>query len=85
LCDPQEQQRRGEKDRGLLVADILAFCCRFKEAAHLYQKCRQEQKALNMYTDLRMFDLAQVLLLLLLLFIYLNFKWDFTCWQWYSI
>lgn len=60
LCDLQEQQRIGEKDKGLFVADVLAFCCKFKEAAHLYKKCKQEQKALDMYTDLRMFDLAQV-------------------------
>lgn len=59
ISEFQERQRRGEKDKELFVADILAFCCKFKEAAHLYQKCRQEQKALNMYTDLRMFDLAQ--------------------------
>ncbi|PSN54470.1 Intraflagellar transport protein 122 [Blattella germanica] len=52
-------QRKGEKDKDLYVADILSFRCKFKDAARLYQKCGQEQKALNMYTDLRMFDLAQ--------------------------
>ncbi|XP_069671472.1 intraflagellar transport protein 122 homolog [Periplaneta americana] len=59
ISDFQERQRKGEKDTDLFLADILAFRCKFKDAAHLYQKCRQEQKALNMYTDLRMFDLAQ--------------------------
>lgn len=56
----QERQHKGERDKELVLADILAFRCKFKDAAHLYQKCSQEQKALNMYTDLRMFDLAQV-------------------------
>jgi len=60
LWGVQERQRRGEKDKEVFLADILAFRCKFKDAAHLYKKCRQEQKALNMYTDLRMFDLAQV-------------------------
>lgn len=56
----QERQRKGEKDRDLLVADILAYRSRFKEAARLYQRAGQEHRALNMYTDLRMFDQAQV-------------------------
>ena len=31
---------------------------KFFDAAKLYKKCGQEQKALTMYTDLRMFDQA---------------------------
>lgn len=54
-----DRQRKGEKDRDLLVADILAYRGRFKEAARMYQRGGQEHRALNMYTDLRMFDLAQ--------------------------
>ncbi|KDR19634.1 hypothetical protein L798_06155, partial [Zootermopsis nevadensis] len=59
ISEFQERQRKGERDKELFLADILAFRCKYKDAAHLYQKCSQEQKALNMYTDLRMFDLAQ--------------------------
>lgn len=43
-----------------MIADIYAYRGRFKEAARLYQKANCEHKALTMYTDLRMFDLAQV-------------------------
>lgn len=45
-----------------MIADIYAYKGKFKEAARLYQKAGYEHKALTMYTDLRMFDLAQVLL-----------------------
>lgn len=41
-----------------LLADVLAFQGKFTEAAKLYKKAGQEQKALTMYTDLRMFDHA---------------------------
>lgn len=43
-----------------MIADIYAYKGRFKEAARLYQKANCEHKALTMYTDLRMFDVAQV-------------------------
>lgn len=44
----------------MLIGDVLAYRGRFRDAARMYQKAGQEQKALTMYTDLRMFDLAQV-------------------------
>jgi len=44
-----------------LLADVLAYEGKFKEAARIYQKWGFEHKAFTMYTDLRMFDLAQVL------------------------
>lgn len=43
-----------------MIADILAYKGKFKDAGRLYQKAGQEHKALSMYSDLRMFDLAQV-------------------------
>jgi intraflagellar transport protein 122 len=38
---------------------VAAFDGKFSEAAKLYKKVGQEQKALSMYTDLRMFDLVR--------------------------
>lgn len=43
-----------------MLGDIYARRGKFKEAAQLYQKAGLESKALAMYTDLRMFNLAQV-------------------------
>lgn len=45
--------------KDVIQADILAFSGKFREAARLYQKCGQGAKALSMYSDLKMFDLAQ--------------------------
>ncbi|XP_049859178.1 intraflagellar transport protein 122 homolog [Schistocerca gregaria] len=59
ISDIQERLRKGEKDKEIFIADILAFRGKFKEAARMYQRLGQEQRALNMYIDLRMFDLAQ--------------------------
>ncbi|GLH03389.1 POC1 centriolar protein homolog [Gryllus bimaculatus] len=59
ILDFEDRRRRGEKDDEVFLADVLAYRCKFKEAARLYQRVAQEQKALNMYMDLRMFDLAQ--------------------------
>jgi hypothetical protein len=43
------------------LADVAAFDGKFSEAAKLYKKVGQEQKALSMYTDLRMFDLVSLI------------------------
>lgn len=56
----KERQQKGENNRDVFVGDIYAYRGKFKEAARLYQKAGQEHRALTMYTDLRMFDLAQV-------------------------
>lgn len=55
----EERKRRGEVDTDLFLADIYAYQGRFAEAAKLYKKTGHESKAMNMYTDLRMFDQAQ--------------------------
>lgn len=51
---------KGENNRDVFIANIYAHRGRFKEAARLYQKAGNDHKALTMYTDLRMFDQAQV-------------------------
>lgn len=55
----RERQKRGDIPKEVLQADSLAFAGKFKEAARLYQKSGYSSKALAMYSDLRMFDLAQ--------------------------
>ena len=52
------EQRKNRDEDQVLLGDIAAFQGRFAEAAKLYKKCGQESRALTMYTDLRMFDLA---------------------------
>ena len=55
----EERQRKGETDNDLFLADILSYQGKFSEAAKLYRKSGNDQLAMNMYSDLRMFDLAQ--------------------------
>nr|XP_018910721.1 PREDICTED: intraflagellar transport protein 122 homolog [Bemisia tabaci] len=55
----QQGRSKSDKDKQLLVADIYAIEGKFSKAADLYAKCGQGHKALAMYSDLRMFDLAQ--------------------------
>ncbi|XP_055909537.1 intraflagellar transport protein 122 homolog [Eupeodes corollae] len=54
-----EKQKRSEVPKEVLQAENFAFAGKFREAARLYQKCGQNDRALIMYSDLRMFDLAQ--------------------------
>ncbi|XP_017129587.1 intraflagellar transport protein 122 homolog [Drosophila elegans] len=55
----RDQQQRSAVPKEVLLAENCAFAGKFKEAARLFLKCGQSSRALEMYTDLRMFDLAQ--------------------------
>ncbi|PIK43960.1 putative intraflagellar transport protein [Apostichopus japonicus] len=55
----EERKRRGELDDQLFLADVFAYQGKFGEAAKLYKRAGHEQKAMNMYTDLCMFDHAK--------------------------
>ncbi|KAG5666409.1 hypothetical protein PVAND_014438 [Polypedilum vanderplanki] len=53
------RQKHIDISKELIQAEILAFSGKFKEAARLFQKCGKNNKAITMYCDLKMFDLAQ--------------------------
>ena len=53
-----ERRQAGREDEQGLTADVLAFQGKYAEAAKIYKKLGLEHRALTMYTDLRMFDLA---------------------------
>lgn len=59
INDIKNRQKHGDLPKDLLQADILAFRGKFKEAARLFQKCGQSNRAIVMYSDLKMFDKAQ--------------------------
>lgn len=60
-CLLQERRKRGQHDNQVFLADVYAYQGKFQEAAKLYKKSGEEQRAMNMYTDLRMFEYAKVL------------------------
>ncbi|WAR26649.1 IF122-like protein [Mya arenaria] len=55
----EERKKRGETDNMVFLGDVYGYQGKFHEAAKLYKKSGQEHKAMNMYTDLRMFDYAK--------------------------
>ena len=57
----QERKKRGENNNELFLADVYAYQGKFHEAAKLYKKSGHENLALDMYSDLRMFDYAKVI------------------------
>lgn len=66
----QERRKRGENDNMVFLGDVYAYQGKFHEAAKLFKKSGQEHKAMNMYTDLRMFDYAKVCCLDIFLSLY---------------
>ncbi|CAH1783917.1 unnamed protein product [Owenia fusiformis] len=55
----EERRKRGETDPQVFLADVCAYRGKFQDAAKLYKRTGHEEKAMNMYTDLRMFDYAK--------------------------
>ena len=60
LHNIEERRKRGESDNQVFLADVYAYQGKLAEAAKLYKKSGQESRAMNMYTDLRMFEHAKV-------------------------
>ncbi|NWS11626.1 IF122 protein, partial [Pachyramphus minor] len=55
----EERKKHGENNNDLFLADVYAYQGKFHEAAKLYRRSGHENLALEMYTDLRMFDHAK--------------------------
>uniref|UniRef100_A0A8C9KTW3 Intraflagellar transport protein 122 homolog n=1 Tax=Panthera tigris altaica TaxID=74533 RepID=A0A8C9KTW3_PANTA len=52
-------KKRGETNNDLFLADVFSYQGKFHEAAKLYKRSGHENLALDMYTDLRMFEYAK--------------------------
>lgn len=59
LSEVEEKLKSGEWGREACMATAAAAMGKLKDAAKLYQKAGLQQYALTMYSDLRMFDIAQ--------------------------
>uniref|UniRef100_A0A146KPJ0 Intraflagellar transport protein 122 homolog n=3 Tax=Lygus hesperus TaxID=30085 RepID=A0A146KPJ0_LYGHE len=59
IFDIQERREQGDRERDLLLAEVLSYRGKFKEAGRLYARGGRSEKALAMFTDLRMFDQGQ--------------------------
>ncbi|XP_053480566.1 intraflagellar transport protein 122 homolog isoform X3 [Ictalurus furcatus] len=55
----EERKKRGENNSDLFQADVYAYQGKFHEAAKLYKRSGHDNRALAMYTDLRMFEYAK--------------------------
>ncbi|KAM6062275.1 intraflagellar transport protein 122 homolog isoform 1-T1 [Chlamydotis macqueenii] len=55
----EERKKHGENNNELFLADVYAYQGKFHEAAKLYKKSGHENLALDMYSDLCMFDYAK--------------------------
>uniref|UniRef100_A0A6P3UIJ5 Intraflagellar transport protein 122 homolog n=1 Tax=Bombus terrestris TaxID=30195 RepID=A0A6P3UIJ5_BOMTE len=59
LSEVEEKLKSGEWGREACMATAAAAMGKLKDAAKLFQKAGLQQYALTMYSDLRMFDIAQ--------------------------
>ncbi|NWV11315.1 IF122 protein, partial [Ptilonorhynchus violaceus] len=55
----EDRRKHGESNNDLFLADVYAYQGKFHEAAKLYKRSGHENLALEMYSDLRMFDHAK--------------------------
>uniref|UniRef100_A0A8B9YLP1 Intraflagellar transport protein 122 homolog n=1 Tax=Bos mutus grunniens TaxID=30521 RepID=A0A8B9YLP1_BOSMU len=55
----KERKKRGETNNDLFLADVFSYQGKFHEAAKLYKRSGHENLALDMYTELRMFEYAK--------------------------
>ncbi|NXL80314.1 IF122 protein, partial [Leptocoma aspasia] len=55
----EDRKKQGENNQELFLADVYAYQGKFQEAAKLYKRSGHEPLALEMYSDLRMFDHAK--------------------------
>uniref|UniRef100_A0A8C0ZAZ5 Intraflagellar transport protein 122 homolog n=1 Tax=Cyanistes caeruleus TaxID=156563 RepID=A0A8C0ZAZ5_CYACU len=55
----KDRKKHGENNTELFLADVYAYQGKFHEAAKLYKRSGHENLALEMYSDLRMFDHAK--------------------------
>ena len=54
-----QHQTGVDQNHNVFIGDILAWQGKFQEAARLYRKCGRNDKAVSLFTDLRLFDQAQ--------------------------
>uniref|UniRef100_A0A2K6M273 Intraflagellar transport protein 122 homolog n=1 Tax=Rhinopithecus bieti TaxID=61621 RepID=A0A2K6M273_RHIBE len=55
----KERKKQGETNNDLFLADVFSYQGKFHEAAKLYKRSGHENLALDMYTDLCMFEYAK--------------------------
>ncbi|KAM3665635.1 intraflagellar transport protein 122 homolog isoform 3-T3 [Ammospiza maritima maritima] len=55
----KDRKKHGENNQELFLADVYAYQGKFHEAARLYKRSGHESLALEMYSDLRMFEHAK--------------------------
>ncbi|XP_038004958.1 intraflagellar transport protein 122 homolog isoform X1 [Motacilla alba alba] len=55
----EDRKKHGENNHELFLADVYAYQGKFQEAAKLYKRSGHESLALEMYSDLRMFEHAK--------------------------
>ena len=60
LTNHEETAKRGETKMNINLGDYYAYTGRFQDAARNYQHGGAPERAMTMFSDLRMFDQAKV-------------------------